>query len=217
MVDRAEVDADLVGPAGLQPALEEGQLGRAIEPLEHAVLGARRAPVGDDGHLAADPGAIAPDRGVDDAVRRLGMPPHERDVHAVSAACDANCSISASAACCVRATTSSPELPASSRWTMPGRCSSPTPTRSGYRASRPLTSVPSALPAPGCTTSPAGLSTTMTASSSWTTPNVDRRIGLWQAGLGHRARVDRDLLALGEPELADRCRPHRRRWHRRRR
>ena len=54
---------------------------------------------------------------------------------------------------------------------MPGRSRSPTPAMSGKRASRPLTSVPRRLPAPGCTTRPAGLSTTMTASSAWTTTN----------------------------------------------
>ena len=39
----------------------------------------------------------------------------------------------------------------------------------GTRASSPFTSVPSGWPAPGCTTSPAGLATTSTSSSSWRT------------------------------------------------
>ena len=40
---------------------------------------------------------------------------------------------------------------------------------SGYRATSPWTSVPDRCPAPGWTTSPAGLSTTITSASSWTT------------------------------------------------
>src|SRR3954452_14323493 len=55
------------------------------------------------------------------------------------------------------------------RCTMPGRCASPTDASSGYRASSPCTSVPVRLPAPGCTTRPAGLFSTRRSSSSWTT------------------------------------------------
>ena len=66
----------------------------------------------------------------------------------------------------------------SRRWTMPGRCDSPISAISGYLANSPLTSVPSGLPAPGCTTRPAGLSTTITCSSSYTHRELDGRIGV---------------------------------------
>src|SRR5918994_44872 len=59
-----------------------------------------------------------------------------------------------------------PEVPLSSRWTMPGRSGSPTERISGYRASSPWTSVPPRWPAPGWTTMPAGLSTTSRSASS---------------------------------------------------
>ena len=44
----------------------------------------------------------------------------------------------------------------------------------GNRASRPLTSVPRSLPGAGCTTMPAGLSTTIIAGSSSTQPRTTR-------------------------------------------
>ena len=53
----------------------------------------------------------------------------------------------------------------SSRWTMPARG---TPASCGAWCSSALSSVPSQLPLPGCTTSPAGLSITSSASSSST-------------------------------------------------
>ena len=58
-------------------------------------------------------------------------------------------------------TTISPDVSRSRRWTIPGRSGSP-PARPGI----PCASVPVAWPAPGCTTSPAGLSTTARCSSS---------------------------------------------------
>ena len=69
----------------------------------------------------------------------------------------------------VRATTSRPLVSRSSRCTIPGRAGSPTEAISGKRARSPWTSVPCACPAPGWTTSPAGLSTTITSSSAWRT------------------------------------------------
>ena len=61
---------------------------------------------------------------------------------------------------------------------MPGRCGSPTSAISGNRASRPLTSVPSGLPAPGWTTSPAGLSITIDVRRRRARRELDRRVGL---------------------------------------
>ena len=58
----------------------------------------------------------------------------------------------------------------SSRWTMPGRSGSSPPSASC--ASRPWTSVPVRWPAPGWTTTPAGLSTTRRCSSSQTTSSA---------------------------------------------
>src|SRR5680860_1020225 len=65
---------------------------------------------------------------------------------------------------------------------MPGRAGSPTEASSGYRASNPFTSVPSDRPAPGCTTRPAGLATTMTSSSSYRT--VTATLGSGPGGAG---------------------------------
>src|SRR5215207_3799703 len=65
-----------------------------------------------------------------------------------------------------RATSMSPLVSRSRRCTMPGRAGSPTPDSSGKRCRSPFTSVPPGCPAPGCTTSPAGLLTTITLSSA---------------------------------------------------
>src|SRR6266545_8347613 len=65
-----------------------------------------------------------------------------------------------------RATSMSPLVSRSRRCTMPGRAGSPTSDSSGNRCRRPFTSVPPGCPAPGCTTSPAGLLTTIRSSSA---------------------------------------------------
>src|SRR6476659_8640193 len=80
-----------------------------------------------------------------------------------------NCATSAVCAGSVRATTITPEVSLSSRWTMPARGSSASP---GSRGSSAFTNVPAGLPAPGCTTRPAGLSSTKTASSSYSTSSA---------------------------------------------
>ncbi len=77
-----------------------------------------------------------------------------------------NCSTSAVCACRVRATTITPLVSLSSRWTTPARG---TDASAGSRNSSALTRVPVGLPAPGWTTSPAGLSITKTCSSSYST------------------------------------------------
>ena len=91
VADGGEVDADLVGPAGLQRARQPGQIGGDVVALDQPVLGAGRAAVGDDRHLQRV-GRIASDRGVDDAVGGLGVTPHDRVVattsRVVSELCD---------------------------------------------------------------------------------------------------------------------------------
>jgi hypothetical protein len=83
------------------------------------------------------------------------------------------------------------------------RAASPRPRRpsSGKRASSPFTSVPSGLPAPGCTTSPAGLSTTITSSSSWTTSKSIDGSGPAARRCGTAPGVDRTTCCprRGEP------------------
>ena len=145
------------------------------------------------------------------------MAPHHGVVAPPGACASANWPISASTPSCVRATTSSPELPASRRCTMPGRIGSPTPASSGKRASSPLTSVPVGLPAPGWTTRPAGLSTTITSSSSWTTPNSTVGSAVGSVGARDGARVDLDHRALGRGAPCPTAATRRRRARRRRR
>ena len=77
--------------------------------------------------------------------------------------------MSATRAASVLATRSRPDVPRSRRWTMPGRSGGPTSANSGNRARRPAARVPSATPAPGWTTMPGRLSTTITCPSRWTT------------------------------------------------
>src|SRR5262249_17765569 len=67
----------------------------------------------------------------------------------------------------VFATSRTPEVSRSSRCTMPGRSSPPTPSRSRTWWSRALTSVPEGWPGAGCTTRPAGLSIARSWSSSY--------------------------------------------------
>ena len=125
VTDGGEVHADLVGATRLQPTLEASELGgRAVAP-SHLVLGARRAPVDDDRHPHRV-GGVAPDRGVDDAVRRVRVIPTPSR-RSAARPCGRRTGRSATMPPrSVRATTSSPELPASRRWTMPGRSGSPT-------------------------------------------------------------------------------------------
>ena len=79
------------------------------------------------------------------------------------------------------ATTSSPLVSLSRRCTMPARGSA---ASAGAWCSSAFSSVPSRLPLPGCTTRPAGLSSTMSASSSCTIVERDRPA----AAIGERRR-----------------------------
>src|SRR6516164_11009954 len=62
MADRGEVDADLVGAPGLEPAGDEARHRRAIAAaiaFEHLPMGDRRAPACAHRHLVADAGMAA--------------------------------------------------------------------------------------------------------------------------------------------------------------
>src|SRR6266481_6751285 len=79
MPDRGEVDADLMGAPGLEPAGDEARHRRAIAAavaFEHLPMGDRRAPARAHRHLVADAG-MAGDRLVDGAARTLRHAPHE--------------------------------------------------------------------------------------------------------------------------------------------
>ena len=160
---------------------------------------------------------VAPDRRVDDAVRRVGVAPHDGVVAPAGAVGGELADQRRRTRRRVRATTSRPEVPASRRWTMPGRSGSPTPASSGNRASSPLTSVPSGLPAPGWTTSPAGLSTTITSSSTWTTRELDVGSPVGQSAAGTSPGRPRRRCPSSRRTLPDRGRRRRRRAPRRRR
>ena len=143
----------------------------------HLVLGAGRPAVDDDRH----PQRVARDRAR--SARRsmpcgaLGMAPHH-GVVAPRRPCGRRTAPTAPPrAVGVRATTSSPELPASRRWTMPGPVRLADAGELGEAGQQAVDERAVGLPAPGWTTSPAGLSTTITASSAWTTSNVDVGIG----------------------------------------
>ena len=98
--------------------------------------------------------------------RRLWTTPQTSATYSLSTSRSWNWRASSWCARSCLATTITPEVPLSSRCTMPGRCSPPMPLRSLTWCSSAWTSVPDACPAPGCTTSPAGLLTTTTSESS---------------------------------------------------
>src|SRR5262249_34198922 len=84
MPDRGEVDADLVGAPGLEPAGEKARHRRAIAAavaFEHLPMGDRWAPACAHRHLVADAG-MAADRLVDGAARPLRYAPDERQIAA---------------------------------------------------------------------------------------------------------------------------------------
>src|SRR6478609_11518075 len=67
MLERAHVDADLVGATGLEVDLEEA--GEAVS-LERRVVGDAVPAIGHDGHLVVVL-RVAPDRSVDGALERI--------------------------------------------------------------------------------------------------------------------------------------------------
>ena len=209
VADRGEVDADLVGAPGLQPAAQRGDLRRvgrscAARGTRCGPGARRRRPPSASGRGGRGrSGRRSPRR-----VRRVA--PHQRAVGRARRGGPASAATSAAyAAACGRRR--------AARWCRRrggGRCpdgaASPTPASSGKRASRPLTSVPSGCPAPGWTTSPAGLSTTITSSSTWTTwtSTVGSATGGTAAGSCVSSIVDH--LARAQAHLARRGRRRRR-------
>src|SRR5215207_586275 len=98
------------------------------------------------------------------------------------------CSCSAAWASSSRATTSSPLVPLSSRWTIPGRSGSLPPPRISASS---LTSVGPWWEGAGWTTRPAGLSTTARDSSRWTICSagsaiVARGLGIAEVNQDHQ-------------------------------
>ena len=145
----------------------ESHVDAAAEALEHPIAGDRPlAPaLGHDRH--AHPGArIAADRRVDHPLRRGAARPGRARGSAGSPCGAASCAVSPSYAAWVLASTSSPEVSLSRRWTIPGRRAPPTPAISGAWASAAAASVPSMRPRRDGSTMPAGLSTTSTCASS---------------------------------------------------
>ena len=144
-----EVGTYLVGPAGLQPARHQGTRAgvkheRALGPVASAGLAAAL----DHRHL--DPAAgERPRRGLDQTLVRLEL---AMDARPGSAARRTGppAGDQPLAGRRVRATTSKPDVPLSSRWTIPGRSSSGPPRRcreSGPRAAAPAS--PDGYPLPG--------------------------------------------------------------------
>ena len=112
----------------------------------------------DHRHLLAVAGR-AGEGGIDRAAAGLRHPRRRSPDSAARCECAANCLARPSWATSVLATTSSPDVSLSIRWTIPGRATPPIPDRLAPQWwSRALTRVRSRLPAAGWTTSPAGLS-----------------------------------------------------------
>ena len=76
MADGGQVDPDLVGAAGLEPAGQHCGGRRILVAAHHLVPGAGRLPVGRDRHLGGVLGR-SPDGGVDQPAGRVRMTPHE--------------------------------------------------------------------------------------------------------------------------------------------
>ena len=164
VADGLQVHPDLVGAAGLEAALEQRHVGLAVRPRRPRRRCARRArPRAPPSAWVGAPTARSARRSRPRASRGRPTPARRSGARRRGRRASRR---GPSYAGCVRATTSSPLVSRSRRCTMPGPGGSPTPAISGYRASRPFTSVPSGWPAPGCTTRPAGLATTTTSSSS---------------------------------------------------
>ena len=129
MADRRHVDAHLVGPAGLQPAFDQRRVAAAASSRFQWVTARLPRPSLDDRDLLAV-GGRAGERGVDRARRR---PRHARRRSPGSARSIAvrrrTACASPSCATSVLATTSSPDVSLSMRWTMPGRATPPMPDR----------------------------------------------------------------------------------------
>ena len=170
MADRRQVGADLVGAPGLQRDLQQRG---ARQRLDHLEVGARRRAAGRCSvdmtvrrRRSRPSGASMVPRA---GVRAAG---HQRQVGALHLARRGSC---AGGRREPRRTWPPPAAP-TCRGRGGGRC----PGARGRRRRPPgrasaCASVPARRPAPGCTTTPAGLSTTIRCSSSSTTSKGRRR------------------------------------------
>ena len=156
---RRQVHPDLMRAPGVQGAAQGAQGVVGGDPLD---VGPRRLARGDDRHAQAHL-RIAADRRLDAERRRRRLAVGDRQVAAAEPRGRRSRAPAPSPRPAVLPTTISPEVSLSRRWTMPARGSA---ALCGWRASRPLSSVPDQLPAAGCTTLPASLSMTSRSSSS---------------------------------------------------
>ena len=165
VVDGSHVNADLVGTARFQAALQHREL---AQPFQHLVAGIGVLCVGLTGRIdrhllavglaaaqvALHKALILGKAAIDDGI--VG-PLHAVHCHLLGKA-DVGCIV-----LCHH----QPLVSLSMRWTMPGRISPPMPERLPLQCqSRALTRVPSGLPGAGWTTIPLGLLTTRRCASS---------------------------------------------------
>ena len=151
MTDVRQVHADLVRASGLQGHAQQAVL---RESLDQPVVRDGFASIGAHGH-AQPVGAMPADGLVHGAAagHRAHAQRHVLALHVVFAQRLDQCRVGLE----VRATTSRPLVSLSMRCTMPARG---TPASFGSSASSAFCRVCARFPAPGCTTSPAGLSIT---------------------------------------------------------
>ena len=214
MADRGQMNPNLVGPAGFEPAERGGSppAARLFPPwrllrrhfgglvaavtLEHLPMRDGLAAAFAHRHAVARPACRDRSAGRWCRAAAPARPRRRRDSRARtprrSRPWSANCAASARCARSFFATTISPVVSLSSRCTMPGRRSPPMPERlSPQCAISALTSVPVQLPAAGWTTRFFGLS--MTMMSVVLVDDVERN------GLG------RGLGRLGRRHVDDDC------------
>ena len=175
-----------MGPSGLEPTLQPGHGRRRRERPDHPVVGTRRTAVGDDRH----PQRITPaptERCVDDAVRCLGDAPHHRVVDAGGAVVGELADQVVGGVVVSARRRAGPSCRRRAGARCPGASGRRRPRCRGTGRAARWPACRSCCPAPGCTTSPGGLSTTMTCSSSWTTPNSTVGSGPGNSVTGNRA------------------------------
>ena len=162
VADRGHVHPDLMGTPGLEPDVEQA---RRAERLERLVMGDAVAAAGDDRELVVG-SRMAADRRVDGARATDRDGPAPERGSACRPSRSRNASLSREYAISLLATTISPDVPTSSRCTIPCRSAAPlVATRWPAAASPPVTVGPS-QPGLGCAATPTGLSTTSRSASS---------------------------------------------------
>ena len=180
-----QVHADLMGPPGPRRRLQQA---RAREPLPHLEARRRGASLRavDD-----DPSGAPAERRLDgkEVVGRRAADERQvatRDVVA------AEHLLERPKASSVLATTSSPLVPASSRWTIPGRSGPPAGASGTPMAASRSTRVSPPRLAVGCVTTPAGFATTRRSSSR-------KRIGTGPPGDGSSGLASRSTTSRSPP------------------